>query len=191
MDLPDSIWEEVASYLRLEFGQSDEDPDSIKPSDLKYAGRRAEGNVMTHFWEMPSGPVQRWATVEVDESEYCLGMSLEGPDGKATDDVRAITTFVVDFVATQDGLKKIPSIHESLPFRVGARTTEIPVRFPSEESLSFYVEVFPGDPPDVSIQILRDGTDLLLVRCCSGVIVSYAYAGYDCLIQIGKGPWNS
>lgn len=187
-ELPRDIKNQLAAYLRLEFGEDDRE--GIQAADLKYVGARKDGRAQLHFWEYPSGSGKSWVTARVTESECALSTSLEGPNGETNDPLEALRTLIVEFGCRKPGQMKIK------PLRLEVSDIEdsgIPVQFPTGETISFYAEVYPPDEdegPDVSVQVLQDDDVILAVRCTSGVVISFQLAGYDCLMRLGTGPWE-
>ena len=79
--LPANIKSEIARYLRLEYGESARDKDSLKARDLQFAGEFVIEGVPTQFWSYPSSNPKKpmWATVERFDDSYCLGMTDKRP----------------------------------------------------------------------------------------------------------------
>lgn len=188
MKLPSSITREIIDYLHVEFGESAEDPDALKVSDLKYEGRHVIDGVPTHFWSYPAGADKHWATVQELDDSYCLGTSTNGPRGETVDKARALRTLRVEFRAFSESAKAMRPIKMNL--KDGAAT--IPVRFPSGGTMEIDVEVSDeGETPDVSIAISLGEERGCFVRCASGVVLSYdTEFGYECLVSVGTGPWE-
>lgn len=84
VELPGNIKTEIARYLRLEYGESARDKDSLKARDLKFVGEFVIDGVPTQFWQYPTSNPKKpnWATVERFEDTYCLGMSCNLPQKK-------------------------------------------------------------------------------------------------------------
>lgn len=49
MSLPSDLESDIVKYLRLELGDSEDDPTAIKKRDLKYVGVKKSGRAETHF----------------------------------------------------------------------------------------------------------------------------------------------
>ncbi|MEW5837312.1 MAG: hypothetical protein AB1717_00555 [Pseudomonadota bacterium] len=79
VELPENIATEIASYLRLEYGERSQDKASLKEHDLLYEGEFVLDGVPTRFWRYPTRDGFAWATVERYESSYCLGMTDTPP----------------------------------------------------------------------------------------------------------------
>ncbi|HEX5130380.1 MAG TPA: hypothetical protein VFV90_11570 [Usitatibacter sp.] len=78
--VPPWIRWDLASYLRLEFGESFWQWDSVKPWHLKYLGEYVIDGVPTRYWRYPTSDGKpRYATVERFEDSICLGMTEEDP----------------------------------------------------------------------------------------------------------------
>jgi hypothetical protein len=78
--LPPDIASDVLRYLLLEYGESADDPDALKLSDLKYEGEHLHEGVPTHFWSYPSSRGKAYATVEMSASgSYIIDMIPYGP----------------------------------------------------------------------------------------------------------------
>lgn len=75
MDLPSDIEHQILEYLHLEYGESPEDEDALKLSELRYEGIHEMGGVPTHCWSFPSTSDEMWATVGPHGDTYCIGMS--------------------------------------------------------------------------------------------------------------------
>lgn len=80
-ELPGNIKTEIARYLRLEYGESAHDKNSVKARDLKFVGEFIIDGVPTQFWEYPTSNPKKpnFATVERFDGSYCLGMSCNLP----------------------------------------------------------------------------------------------------------------
>jgi hypothetical protein len=188
---PAGIEKELLEYLHLEFGEDKDDPDALQAADLKYVGARKDGDGLLYFWEHPAGSGKSWATAHVTKTGYSLSTSTEGPDGESNDPVAALRTLVVDFGARSEGQPRIKPLRLAVA-ELGENG--FPVKFPTGEVISFYAEVYPPSEtkgPDVSVHILQGDDVLFVVRCSSGVVISLQLAGYDCLIRLGTGPWES
>jgi len=76
----ESYQEWLAEYLRLEYGENKDDPDSIKSTDLKYIGEFVVNDVVTKYWSYPTSSGQpMWVTIEMLENGECAGMTDEAP----------------------------------------------------------------------------------------------------------------
>ena len=71
---------DIVEYLHLEYGETPDDPESLKPSDIKYVGQYLFEGFPTHFWWYPSGSEQCWATVVYTDEIYNIGMTTKSPD---------------------------------------------------------------------------------------------------------------
>jgi hypothetical protein len=191
MKLPRNIKRQVLEYLRLEYGESDDDPDALKASDLTYEGKRVVDGIVTHFWAFPSGAGKRWAIVEQFGKSYSIGTSARGPEGETTDERKALRTLHISFRHESRRAKRMRDLRVPLEGEDGALTAEVPVTFPSGDQLQIYVEVYDKDTPDVSLIVTHeDGRDIY-VRCSSGLAVNYDTPfGYTCLMTVGTGPWE-
>lgn len=65
----------LVEYLRLEYGEDEDDPDSIKASDLKYVGEFMIDGVKTRYWSYPTSGEPAWATIEFLPDGECAGMT--------------------------------------------------------------------------------------------------------------------
>lgn len=73
----------MADYLRLEYGEDAEDPDSLKASDLIYLGRFIVNGHPTDYWQYPtSDNTPAYATMTMHESGSALSMTDEPPSGE-------------------------------------------------------------------------------------------------------------
>lgn len=70
----------IVNYLHLEYGESPDDPESLKKEELKYAGEFMYEGSPTHFWWYPSGQTQCWAIVYTMDDVECIGMTTDSPD---------------------------------------------------------------------------------------------------------------
>jgi len=77
--LPANIASEVLRYLLLEYGESPNDPDALKLSDLSYEGEHLHEGVPTHFWSYASSTGKAYATVELNAHGYTIDMTKCGP----------------------------------------------------------------------------------------------------------------
>lgn len=78
--LPLWIRWEIASYLRLEYGESFWERDSVKPWQLRYVGEIAVDGVPTRYWTYPTSDGKpHYATVERFDNSYSLGMTADPP----------------------------------------------------------------------------------------------------------------
>lgn len=190
-DLPAGIERDILEYLHLEFGEDKDDPDALQAEDLKYVGAREDEGSLLHFWEYPSGTGKSWATVRITNDGNELSTSLEGPGGEKNDPEAALRTLLVQFGMRTEGQERIEPLRLDV-----AKLSEngFPVKFPTGEEISFYAEVYPAtgeNGPDVSVHILQHDEALFVVRCASGLVISLQLAGYDCLIRLGTGPWET
>lgn len=77
--LPRNIASEIARYLRLEYGESYWQKDSVKARDLKFEGEFVVNGVPTQYWRYQTSSSPQWATVERFKDTYCIGMTVEPP----------------------------------------------------------------------------------------------------------------
>jgi hypothetical protein len=107
MKLPRHINRQVLEYLRLEYGESDDDPDALKLSDLTCEGKCVAGGIVgivTHFWAFPSSAGKRWAIVEQFGKTYSIGTSARTPEGETTDERKALRTLHISVCSPAGGL---------------------------------------------------------------------------------------
>ena len=78
MELEDDIEKGVLEYLHLEYGESPEDEDSLKLSDLKYEGEYILEGIPTYFWSYPTNS-PCWAIVKPYDDAYCFDMTTTSP----------------------------------------------------------------------------------------------------------------
>jgi hypothetical protein len=78
--LPWNIRGRIASYLRLEFGESRWAKGSLKAADLTLVGEWVVDGVPTQFWRYPSSAPRGhdWAIVERFDDHFSLGFA-DGP----------------------------------------------------------------------------------------------------------------
>lgn len=74
--------EQVAAYLRLEYGEVAEDPDSLQVSDLTYLGRFNEDGYPTDYWQYPTSDQPAYATMTMRNGTSELSMTDEPPTGE-------------------------------------------------------------------------------------------------------------
>jgi hypothetical protein len=199
MKLPSGIEKEILEYLHLEYGESEDDPDALKLSDLKYEGEHLVDKVVTHFWSYPSGPGRRWVTVEMRGKGYDIGTSPRGPGGVTIDRREALRTLRIEFRWLAEGLKPMRPVRVPLKGRKGSYSAEVPLAFPSGDKLQISVEAYDfeemgedkADKLDVTLIIEHEDDRRIHVRCASGLAISYeTLFGYECLISVGTGPWD-
>jgi hypothetical protein len=74
--------EQVAEYLRLEYGEVAEDPDSLQASDLSYLGRFNVDGYPTDYWQYPTSDQPAYATMTMRDGTTELSMTDEPPSGE-------------------------------------------------------------------------------------------------------------
>ena len=80
MDETDEEW--IADYLRLEYGEEESDPESVKAKDIKHIGHFIVNGIPTDYFTFPqSGEPYMWATIETIDSRDCAGMTSTPPPG--------------------------------------------------------------------------------------------------------------
>jgi hypothetical protein len=72
----------LAAYLRLEYGEDEADPASIKASDLIYIGCFNVNGNLVHYWQYPTSDKPAYATITVSESGEAASMTDEPPIGE-------------------------------------------------------------------------------------------------------------
>lgn len=72
----------VAEYLRLEYGEDAEDPDSLQASDLTYLGRFQVDGYPTDYWQYPTSEEPAYATMTMREGGTALSMTDTPPTGE-------------------------------------------------------------------------------------------------------------
>lgn len=78
MDLEENIEQSILEYLHLEYGETPDDSDALKITDIKYEGLFILDGVETHYWSYPtSSPC--WAIVQPFQDSYCFSMSTTPP----------------------------------------------------------------------------------------------------------------
>ena len=78
MNETDEEW--IADYLRLEYGESIDDIDSIKAHDIKHIGHFIVNGIPTDYFTYPqSGSSYMWATIETIEERDCAGITSTPP----------------------------------------------------------------------------------------------------------------
>lgn len=190
MDVPTDVMLDLADYLRLEYGEDQNDANALQLADLRYAGSRADGPLSVHYWEHAGGAGRRWATAAFDGELWSLSMSAVGPDEEPLSEQGPFSTLGVRFNRRHDGQPAL----QPLRLRIDEMpATGFPMRFPNGEQVSFYLELYYAEEdqrPNLSIQILQGDEPLLAVRCESGVVIRCRIAGYDCDLQCGPGSWT-
>ncbi len=77
----DEEW--LADYLRLEYGEDVNDPDSVKASDLKYIGEFVIDGIVTEYWSYPTSGEPMWAIIQIIDDRDCASMTNIPPPVKA------------------------------------------------------------------------------------------------------------
>ena len=77
MSNTDEEW--LADYLRLEYGEKETDPDSLKSSDLTFVGEFVVNGVTTRYWSYPTCGDPMWAIIEEYEEGRCAGITDKAP----------------------------------------------------------------------------------------------------------------
>ena len=72
---PKNIEKQIRDYLALEFGESDDNSDSIKVSDLKFEGEHEIEGALMSCWSFPSINQDTWAVVEGSGDSYSIGLA--------------------------------------------------------------------------------------------------------------------
>lgn len=85
----------------------------------------------------------------------------------------------------------IPVVEQGDP-RFLSTGGDVQVALPNGETIGVYAEVGLGDEiADVSMSIV-DGERITAVRCGRGGVLSYTtLGGWEVLLQVGTGPWES
>ncbi len=80
MDLPVDIEIKIADYLNMEFGAYEERAKIIS-KDLNYEGEFLVDGKVIRYWKFPcSTKPGCWATVELVEPGYMIGMTTDPPN---------------------------------------------------------------------------------------------------------------
>lgn len=74
--------EQVVAYLRLEYGEVADDPDSLQVSDLTYLGRFSVDGYPTDYWQYPASDQPAYATMTMRDGTTALSMTDEPPSGE-------------------------------------------------------------------------------------------------------------
>ena len=72
---PPGIEQTVLNYLRLEFGEDDEDSSALTLADLVYDGTIEVGGETAHYWHFPCGNGVAWVTA----TPAALGFFMKDP----------------------------------------------------------------------------------------------------------------
>ena len=72
----------VAEYLRLEYGEDAEDPDSLQASDLTYLGRFNVDGYPTDYWQYQTSDQPAYATMTMRDGTATLSMTDDPPLGE-------------------------------------------------------------------------------------------------------------
>lgn len=72
----------MAEYLRLEYGEVAEDPDSLQASDLSYLGRFNVDGYPTDYWQYPTSDKPAYATMTMSDGTTALSMTDAPPAGE-------------------------------------------------------------------------------------------------------------
>lgn len=73
----------VVEYLRLEYGEDAEDPDSLQASDLTYLGRFNVDGYPTEYWQYPTSDLPAYATMTMRDGTTALSITDEPPSGES------------------------------------------------------------------------------------------------------------
>lgn len=74
--------EQVAAYLRLEYGEVAEAPDSLQVGDLTYMGRFNVDGYPTDYWQYPTSDQPAYATMTMRDGTTAISMTDEPPSGE-------------------------------------------------------------------------------------------------------------
>ncbi|NIB41475.1 hypothetical protein HBA55_17870 [Pseudomaricurvus alkylphenolicus] len=77
MEETDEEW--VADYLRLEYGEDIQDPDSVKASDIKHIGEFVINGVVTDYFSYPHSGEPSWAIIETIDDKDCVSITSNPP----------------------------------------------------------------------------------------------------------------
>ncbi len=81
MSPPPGIAQDVLEYIHLEFGESPEDPDALKLSELIYDGAFPSGDFVIHYWHFPYNGAFAWVSAEDrGDGYYISGFPTEEPE---------------------------------------------------------------------------------------------------------------
>jgi hypothetical protein len=72
----------LAAYLRLEYGEVEADPTSIKASDLTYLGCFNLNGDLVHYWQYPTSGEPAYATITISEAGETASMTDAPPTGE-------------------------------------------------------------------------------------------------------------
>lgn len=78
----DEEW--LADYLRLEYGEDENDPDSVKAEHLVYEGQYLIKGIKTKYWKYPTSDGFSWVVIEEYENSRCANFSETPPPEKAS-----------------------------------------------------------------------------------------------------------
>lgn len=108
--------------------------------------------------------------------------------GLMTDPLRLIR---VSFGDEDDEDLAIPIVEQGA-LRFLSTGDDVPVTLPNGETIAVYVEVgLSEDVADVSMSVVEGGR-VTAVRFGRGVVLSYTTnGGYEILLQVGTGAWES
>lgn len=77
--MEDTYEEWLARYLRLEYGEDENDPQSLKASDLSYVGEFVIDGVPTKFWSYPTSGGPMWGIIEEHGEQKLACLTSTGP----------------------------------------------------------------------------------------------------------------
>ncbi len=78
MELNENIEQETLEYLHLEYGESPEDEEALKISELKYEDEYILDGLPTHYWSYPTKE-SCWAIATPFCDTFALGMTGTSP----------------------------------------------------------------------------------------------------------------
>ena len=185
MDIPQGIEKEIVSYIRLECGEKDSDPNALQESDLVYEGEFEIEGIPTHYWRCGSES-RTWATVEPFGDSYCLGMTSSSP-------IPVKKSNLYRFLKLED---LSGGVSESIPLEAfGEGAMGLPnyqeITLGKGETIAVLAEAQTySAPPAVTISI-RERQREVYIRASIGVALSYStFDGNEILLSIGTGPWE-
>ena len=77
--IEDTDEEWMAEYLRLEYGEEKDDPNSLKSSDLVFVGTFVVDGIPTKYWSYPTSGEPMWGTIAEDGDNAYASMTSTPP----------------------------------------------------------------------------------------------------------------
>ena len=186
MELPDDIEQQILEYLHLEYGESPEDEDALKLSELRYEGIHEMEGVPTHCWSFPSTSDEMWATVEPHEDTYCIGMSRKP---KALRE-KPYSSLLLNISGKTSQKFRIPYIKNE-EYRVSSFENHFDITLADGRKLSVYSEIYFMPNPAQAMLSISMGDQELTMKFGVGVELTLALdSDTEVYAKVGDLSWG-